>query len=400
MVKGRLQIKKGYYYAVLSYKQMDGKRKEIWRATKIRIGENRKKAEIICDEYKTQLLAEIRLFKEGYPYLKKKQNPNKYQSEEILFGDYLDCWLNIIKNYVADITFSAYKCTVQSRIKPYFIEKGIRLTELTANDISLFYIKSLQKVSAHTIKHYHAIIRQAVNYAYENNLLLCNVADRVRLPKIEPYIGDYYNADELKKLFEVVEGKRIEFPVLMAAYYGLRRSEIVGLKWSAIDFCYKTISIRHTVTEFSFDGKVQTQAKNGGKTVSSIRTLPLFPIIEEFLFKLKETQAENRDIYKDYYNKNNDYIYVDELGNLIRPGFITQSFPIILRNTGLRHIRFQDLRHSCATLLRHNGARMEDIQKWLGHSSITTTEKVYAHFEDKELLGCAEKIENALIIKM
>ena len=145
MVKGRLQIKKGYYYAVLSYKQMNGKRKEIWRATKIRVEENRKKAELICDEYKTQLLAEMRLFKEGYPYLKKKQNLDKYASEEILFGDYLDCWLNIIKNYVADITFSAYKCTVQSRIKPYFIERGIRLTELTANDISLFYIKSLQK---------------------------------------------------------------------------------------------------------------------------------------------------------------------------------------------------------------------------------------------------------------
>ena len=74
MVKGRLQIKKGYYYAVLSYKQMNGKRKEIWRATKIRVEDNRNKAEIICDEYKTQLLAEIRLFKEGYPYLKKKQN--------------------------------------------------------------------------------------------------------------------------------------------------------------------------------------------------------------------------------------------------------------------------------------------------------------------------------------
>ena len=101
------------------------------------------------------------------------------------------------------------------------------------------------------------------------------------MPKIEPYIGDYYNSEELKELFRIVRGTKIEFPVIMAAYYGLRRSEIVGLKWSAVDFNYKTIQIRHTVTNSVTDGKYILIKKNRTKTQKSLRTLPLFANVEQ-----------------------------------------------------------------------------------------------------------------------
>lgn len=84
------------------------------------------------------------------------------------------------------------------------------------------------------------------------------------------------------------------------------------------------------------------------------------------------------------------------MGKLISPDYVTQNFAIQVKKIkSLEQIRFHDLRHSCAALLRHEGVPMEDIQKWLGHSQITTTESIYAHFEDKTHLKSAQKILNA-----
>lgn len=263
--------------------------------------------------------------------------------------------------------------------------------------ISYFYYECLKNISVSTLKHYHAIIRQALKYAYQNELVISNVADKVKIPKVPIYVGTYYNQDELLNLFNCVKGKPIEFAVLMASYYGLRRSEIVGLKWSNIDFQYKTIIIKHTVINCAIDGKSQLIAKDRAKSQSSIRTLPLLPNIEEYLIKLKEMKKRNKETFGNSYNQSyDDYVYVNQIGELMKPGYITQNFPIILRNNNLRRIRFHDLRHSLAALLRHNGARMEDIQKWLGHSTIEITEKIYSHFENIEYQKLATIIQDAL----
>ena len=174
-------------------------------------------------------------------------------------------------------------------------------------------------------------------------------------------------------------------------------SEIVGLKWSAVDFNYKTIQIRHTVTNSVTDGKYILIKKNRTKTQKSLRTLPLFANVEQMLLQMKDEQKHYKELFGNSYDyTDSEYVYVHENGKLIDPGYITQHFGIVLRNNGLRKIRFHDLRHSCATLLRHNGARMEDIQRWLGHSTIGTTEKIYAHFEEEEHLISAGRIAKAL----
>ena len=93
-----------------------------------------------------------------------------------------------------------------------------------------------------------------------------------------------------------------------------------------------------------------------------------------------------------------EYIYKDDNGKLIRPCYITQHFTdSIIKKYGLKKIRFHDLRHSCATLLRSQEVPMEDIQKWLGHSQITPTEHLYAHFEYKSHIRSASKISGALL---
>ena len=182
----------------------------------------------------------------------------------------------------------------------------------------------------------------------------------------------------------------------MAAHYGLRREEIVGLKWSAIDFQYKTLTVRHTVTEYVIDGKPQLIARDAAKTSSSVRTLPLFPSVEDFLLKMKLEREDWERFYgAKYHHEADEYIYVNEDGTLMHPNYISRYFPMFLKKNGLRKIRFHDLRHTCATLLRHEGVPMEDIQKWLGHSEISTTERIYAHFDDRNNLPTSDKIAEA-----
>ncbi len=127
---------------------------------------------------------------------------------------------------------------IKSRINPYFKDKGLTLSELTPKHIQDYYLYSLnvEKVSANTVIHRHANIRKALQYALKLGLIDFNPADRVERPKKNKYVATTYNEKELENLFSVVKGKRIEFAVTLGAFYGLRRSEIVGIKWDAIDF--------------------------------------------------------------------------------------------------------------------------------------------------------------------
>jgi len=393
MIAGRLQKKNDYFYIVLSYKDIVGKRKEKWIKTGLKVRGNKSKADELLLQYREDFDIKTGKLKSE----KEAVNEDVEDYKTKLFGDYLLLWLENIKNTIEVSTYAGYKITISRRIAPYFNERGITLSNLNAHIIDEFYNDMLHEVSANTVIHFHANIRKALQDAYKNDLIPCNYADKAHRPKKGEFMSNYYNRDELLILFDAVKGLRIEFPVLMAGYYGLRRGEIVGLKWSNIDFEYGTITIKHTVSYVTLDGKSILVAKDRAKTKKSIRTLPLVPPVREMLIKMKNMEEANKQFFgKNYNYEDNDYVYKNEMGKLISPDYVTQNFAIQVKKIkSLEKIRFHDLRHSCAALLRHEGVPMEDIQKWLGHSQITTTESIYAHFEDKTHLKSAQKILNA-----
>ena len=209
------------------------------------------------------------------------------------------------------------------------------------------------------------------------------------------YFVQVYKAEELEQLFTAIQGDPAEFGVIMAAFYGLRRSEIVGLKWDAIDFENKTISIQHTVVSAKVNGTVTEIARYKTKTKSSCRTLPLIPACEQMLKKMQKEQALNRKVCgKDYCTDYLDYIYVDPMGKRIRPDFLSQHFPDFLVAHQMKRIRFHDLRHSCASLLYANGVSLKEIQEWLGHSDISTTSNIYTHLDFSSKVSSANAIVN------
>lgn len=284
---------------------------------------------------------------------------------------------------------------------PYFKEKGITLAELEAKDLKEFYRSERIGDPEHgiagkkgtTVARYHANIHAALECAVEDNLIGHNAAHHQR-PTTEKFIGSFYTPEEALECMRLAEGTKLELAVCFGLFYGLRRSEIVGLQWHNFDFEHNTFTIAHTVTTYrrKGKGKVSRYAKDKTKNKSSLRTLPLIPLFREKLLALKEKQEYERELFKGSYVKDYiGYVYVNEIGELIHPDYISTEFPKFLRKHGLRKIRFHDTRHSCASLLLRNGVSMKQIQAWLGHSDYGTTANLYAHLdlEDSMLLSAS-----------
>ena len=321
-------------------------------------------------------------------------------NNSILFCDYMLNWLKMIKPNIRPTTYGGYERIINKRIYPYFKNLNVTLTELKLIHIQAFYTYLFNelKLKGATVKKYHANILSALSYAEKMDLITSNPAKKVVTPKVEPYIPTFYNKDELQLLFNIIKDTNIKIPILIGAFYGFRREEILGLKWNAIDFENNSITINFTVTEASYDGKHQIVAEAKTKTSSSYRTLPLIPKIKELLLEEKEKQRENKKIFKDCYLNTDNYVCVNEDGTLIKPDYLTHKFHEIIINNKLKPIRLHDLRHSCASLLLKNAVHMKDIQVWLGHSSFNATANLYAHVDKTASENSAKVIGNVLSI--
>ena len=360
-----LTIKNKTFYTVLTY-YVEGSRKLKWVSTGIKEHESRKKAEKKLIQIRDEFINKLETITTTKTEDKKVQ---------ILFADFMIKWLDMIKHQVEESTYTGYKRQIEGRTKEYFTKNPVMLEDLKPVHI--------------------------LDYALQTDLISNNPAIKVGRPQQEQFIADYYNEEELNNLLKVVKDTTLELIVYLTAFYGLRRSEVLGIRWSAIDFENKTITISHkvvTVTDENENSKTKTKTitKRKTKNKSSYRTLPLFKEIEELLLYTRKMQEYYMSIFKESYNKQyKDFVCVDEMGNLRKPDYVSHKFKEILKKNGLRKIRFHDLRHSCATLLLKKGISLREIQDWLGHSSSKTTER-YAHLDSSTKIKSATAIENAL----
>ena len=380
MIAGHLQEKKGLYYMVLSYKDKSGKRVSKWMPTGLPVKGNKKRAEDMLMAARAEFVAGEAAIDRDMP-----------------FSSYLVQWMEIARSTLKPNTAAGYASMIQNPIAPYFQQRGITLGGLQAVDIQMFYTSQLKRVSANTVIHYHAIIHRALKYAVKTDLIDVNPADKVERPRKDRFTASFYDGNEVNRLFQVARGPPLELPVMLAAFYGLRRSEVVGLKWDAIDFENKTIAIRHTVTACAEKGRRIEVAADTTKTASSRRALPLVPAFQTKLAALKEQQEKNRILCgRSYCTDYLGYVLVDAMGNRLKLSYISTAFPVLLKRNGLRPIRFHDLRHSCASLLLKNGVPMKQIQEWLGHSDFSTTANIYAHLDAGSKLTSAQAMEKGL----
>ncbi len=387
MVAGHLREKDGHYYCVLSYIDHTGKRKQMWKATGLPVKGNKKRAEEMLSHFRKS-------------FVPPKAPADYFDfSEEMLFTDFMRAWLEVVRTTVVPTTFGGYQTAVEKKFIPYFEPKGLALANVQAKDLQTFYLHEMKRLSGTTVRHEHALLHKILKYAYRMDLISHNPADKVDPPRAERFEGSAYTEEELALLIEKSWNHKLGLLIYITALLGLRRSEVLGLRWKAIDFEENKITINHTVTEARVDGETLIIASDRTKTKSSYRSFPMSETVREKLLAWREVQKKNRKICGNCYNmKDIDYVFTDEMGNRFKPRYIEDAFPKILERNGLRKIRFHDLRHTCASLLVAKNINMKIIQVWLGHSNMSTTADIYSHLDANAKCEAGRAIESVLSI--
>ena len=381
-VSGHIEAIKGVYHMKISWVQ-DGKRHRKSKSTGLIERGNKKRAQDMLVDFIRLQQAEL---------VAKGDS-----SKDILFTDYMEQWLARAKTQIRATTYSGYKDNIYKVIIPYFEPFNLKLSEVTPKHIQDFYTEQLKYVKGTTVKKYHANIHKAIKDARRLQLIEINPMDCVDPPKTVPYHGQAYTVEEAQKILTLVSDTIYEIPITTMLFYGLRREEAIGLKWSNIDFDNDSILIGHTVTETSVDGRLQMIKEDLTKNSSSYRTLPLVAPIKALLEEKKESIYEYRKLFrKGYYHEDSDYVCVNEIGELIKPRTLSDNFKRIIKKNNIRNLRLYDCRHTAASIMLKNGVSMKQIQMVLGHSDYSTTANIYSHLDFTDKISAANEMENVL----
>ena len=359
---GYVRLKRGIWEIVFYYFDENGERHQSSESTGVPEKGNKRRAQQILNERLDELA---------------NQYTTTLASKNILFLTFMLDWLNdVVSHKVKISTFSQYLYVFNTYIAKYKPFHGVKLQELTPALLQSYYNAQLKAgLSPNTVRKHHANIHKCLDYAVRMGKITLNPSIMTELPAKRKYQGAIaYTPEQLKKLLRLFRGEPLEVAVQLTVTYGLRRSEVCGLRWEAIDFDAGTIHICHTAVM----NKGKVVYSDSTKTDSSNRVLPLTNNMRTYLQKVQYQQAENKKLFGDAYI-DSGYVCVHPNGAPIRPDYVTPHFQRRLKEIGLPVIRFHDLRHSAVYALRKGGCDAKDIQAWLGHSDITTTLNVYGH---------------------
>ena len=362
-MRGTVQIKKGRpnYYVVLDYTDATGRRKRPWISTDIPVAGNNKRA------------ANARLKEVLVEY----ESQDIDLSKNILFVDFMKHWLDTLQLSIAESTYDGYRSILYTHIIPFFEPLKIKVRDITPMHIQQYVKHCMKSVSANTVHRHLANISKCLDNAVRQNIIAYNPVKRIDPPKKQKFTGaKIYNERQIGQLLECSKGDPLEIVILLTVFYGLRRSECLGIKWNAIDFENRVMAINHTV----IPGRKKEYRTDATKNNSSNSVVPLSRIIISRLKQWKSQQTKHKLLQpNDYIDEG--YVCTQIDGSLIKPHYVTQHFKILLAKNNMPHIRFHDLRHSSAGYLKYLGFDLKDIQVWLRHGDIGTTMNIYVNLD-------------------
>lgn len=377
---GSLQIKSGKFYMVLNI-QENGKRKIKWISTGLAVKGNKRKAEQMLRETLQTYEIEQRGPKCDMPY-----------------SDYVQKWLEYVHRKVDEVTYQGYELLAQRQIIPWFQEKSTKLDEVSLPLLQEYIDEKATKgradgkggLSPRSLRLHKNILYQSLTEAVKDGLIASNPCQHVILPKNVRYESHFYTVEQLNQFFEAIRDEPL-YPLLkITAFYGLRRSEVLGLKWDSIDFGAGTMTIRHTVSKVT-----KAVEKDKTKNATSYRSFPLTEEAQRIFQAAKAEEEKNRRLFGRQYQES-DYVFKWADGRSYSPDYITSKFPALLKKHGMPHIRLHELRHSCASLLINAGFTLKDVQEWMGHADIKMTANIYGHLDVSRKQSMAEKLSGDL----
>lgn len=380
---GSLQEKNGKFYAVLNFKKQDGTRAQKWINLNLSVRGNKRNAEAMLRDLLVQY-----------------QGIESIEPISMLLAQHIANWIEYDRPHITVTTYNQYVNMLTIHIAPYFNSRGITVGSVTPGDLEDYYrFKVAEGLSPNTVIKHHAVIRSSLQWAMKHQYIKYNPADLATKPsKVHYQANEPYSIEEVAQLLTVTKDEPIAVPIFLACFYGLRRSEALGLRWSNIDFQSGWLHIVTTVVKEKIgDNIVSTVRDDTTKTEYSRRSLPLCPYTYHYFCALRNQQLMQMQLCGSSYNRDYlDFVCVDNLGMLLQPDFVSQKFQKLLEKYSLRPIRFHDLRHSCATILLYLGYTMKDIQMWLGHSNYSFTANTYVHSSKNSHIQMAQSFSEKL----
>ncbi|MCD8206555.1 MAG: site-specific integrase [Bacteroidales bacterium] len=329
---------------------------------------------------------------------RKRPTNIKQLNKDTLFSDAVRVWLKDCEAHIDEVTVQGYTLSAKNHVLPYFDELGVSLGEVNRSILQEFFDQKHANgrkdgkggLKTTSLKRIKTVMYQTLDLAVREEIIPGNPCALVKLPPSEPFESSFYTADQISKLLDCVKDDVLYPTIKLTAVYGLRRSEVLGLKWDSVDFESGLITIKHTVSKVT---KVVLKDKTKNRT--SRRSFPLLPEIRDLLLELKEKENENRKLYGRVYNEN-DYILKWDNGTPINPDFVTSHFQKLLKDHHLPHIRFHELRHSCASILLNDGCTLKDVQEWMGHADIKMTANIYGHLDVARKQYLADRMSSSI----
>ncbi len=406
-----LQEKDNVYQCVIRY-QKNGRWDQLWASTGLKVEKGnlrnaKKSAEEIANVFREEVAqnndkrkkqnVNIIDFQSIVELNTTNYNTNKTTKADWDFYEYMEFWLyKVIRKSVEQDTFNGYERNVTKRLKDYFTmdEHRKKVKEITADDLENFYDylrdNNLKNAS---VDHYNDNISSAFKYLLRKKEIRYNPTDLIEPISQEIVEVNTYNKAEIMTLFEILKGDSIELATYIDAYYGLRRSEIIGLREQVFDFEDNNFIINHVAIQN--DGKKNKEKiyfKDKTKSKKGYRSFPLLPEIKKMIIEKLERIEECKKIFGDTYNHKYDgYIFVHDNGDIMQPNYFTKRFSKIIERNNLKKITPHGLRHSIATLLHLQGVDIRDLQDWLGHQNISSTNR-YTRSDYKKQVATANVV--------
>ena len=333
---------------------------------------------------------------------------------------YAEYWLSEIKGTVQDSTLSSYELPLRKHIIPrigdiilenldqYDLKQFINLEIADCDErqkaIDEMGIDSEDVKISSSIRPYYTSIRKhlkiihmMLNYAISEGDIEVNAVDKInpqvlkKIPKSN-YEVRPYTKEELAILRNAVKGDHLEAPIMIASYIGVRREEVLGLRWKDIDFENRCIHIRHSCRMVGSKIEYTDQMK----TKSSKRTAVMIEPLRDYLLELKQRQEEDKELFGSGYHDTEIVCRWND-GHPIKPNNLSVGFSRLIKKSGLRHTRFHDLRHSVATIIIEETGDLTLASAALGHSDTKITADVYINHNERAIAKGFEALDTSNI---
>lgn len=309
--------------------------------------------------------------------------------------DAVEAYIRYKELDLAKTTINGYKNILKNHIRPYF--KDMQIQKVSVQVLQDFRVHETRKgLDNNSISKYFALLHSVFKDACNKDIIAKNPVEKMDRISPKKKEREFMNTREIAMLCKSVEGTKLELPVILAVHLGLRRGEVLGLRWQEVDFETGTVRIDNTRTKAG--GSV---IEKEPKTEKSRRAFEMPDEVRTVLLKAQAEQNEIKAIHKRY--KDSGYVVTRRDGTPFSPNYLSDIFREHVQAQGMKPIRFHDLRHAFASIANSAGVAMGEISATMGHSSQSVTATIYTHdFLEKKAVAVnavAEEINRAKTLR-